>query len=52
MTAQVRPLVDGMAAGPGKFNVRSFGGAAIGRNEQPTVRFVGVADIINRRFQR
>ena len=52
MTAQVRPLVDGMAAGPGKFNVRSFGGAAIGGDEQLTVRFIGIADIVNRRFQR
>ena len=30
VTAQVRSLVDGMAAGPGKFDIRSFGGAAIG----------------------
>ena len=34
VTAQVRSLVDGMAAGPGKFDIRSFGGAAIGGHQQ------------------
>ena len=52
VTSQVRPLVDGMAAGPGKFDVRSFGGAAIGGDEQLAVRFLGIANIVNRRFQR
>lgn len=42
MAAQVRPLVDGVAAGPGKFNVRCFGGAAIGRYQQLPVRFSGL----------
>ena len=34
VAAQVRTLVDGMAAGPGEFDIRSFGGAAIGGNKQ------------------
>ena len=34
VVAQVRSLVDGMAAGPGKFDIRSFGGAAIGGHQQ------------------
>ena len=52
VTAQVRALVDGMAAGPGKFDIRSFGGTAIGRNKQLSVRFFRVADIVNGCFQR
>ena len=52
MAAQVRPFVNGMAAGPGKFNVRCFGGAAIGRYQQLPVRFFGIADIVDGRFQR
>ncbi len=47
VTAQVRALVDGMAAGPGKFDIRSFGGTAIGRNKQLSVRLFRVADIVN-----
>ena len=50
MAAQVRPFVNGMAAG--KFNVRCFGGAAVGRYQQLPVRFFGIADIVNGRFQR
>ena len=52
MAAQVRALVDGMAAGPGKFDIRSLGGAAIGGYKQFSVRLFRVADIINGRFQR
>ena len=52
MATQVRSLVDGMAAGPGKFDIRSFGGAAIGGNKQLSVRLFRVADIVNGRFQR
>ena len=52
VTAQVRSLVDGMAAGPGKFDIRGLGGAAIGRNKQFSVRLFRVADIVNGRFQR
>ena len=52
VTAQVRSLVDGMAAGPGKFDIRSFGGAAIGGNKQLSVRLFRVADIVNGCFQR
>ena len=52
MAAQVRPFVNGMAAGPGKFNVRCFGGAAIGRYQQLPVRLFGIADIVDGRFQR
>ena len=50
--AQVRALVDGMAAGPGKFNVGGLGGAAEGGHQQLPVRLVGIADIVNGRFQR
>ena len=52
VTAQVRSLVDGMAAGPGKFDIRSFGGTAIGRNKQLSVRLFRVTDIVNGGFQR
>ena len=52
MAAQVRPLVNGMAAGPGKFNVRCFSGAAIGRYQQLPVCLFGIADIVDGRFQR
>ena len=52
VTAQVRSLVDGMAAGPGKFDIRSLGGAAIGGYKQFSVRLFRVADIVNGRFQR
>ena len=52
VTAQVRALVDGMAAGPGKFDIRSFSGTAIGRNKQLSVRLFRVADIVNGCFQR
>ena len=52
VTAQVRSLVDGMEAGPGKFDIRSFGGTAIGRNKQLSVRLFRVADIVNGCFQR
>ena len=52
MSSQVRALVDGMAAGPGKFDIRSFGGTAIGRNKQLSVRLFRVTDIVNGGFQR
>ena len=52
VTAQVRSLVDGMAAGPGKFDIRSFGGTAIGGYKQFSVRLFRVADIVNGCFQR
>ena len=52
MAAQVRSLVDGMAAGPGKFDIRSFGSAAIGGYKQLSVRLFRVADIVNGCFQR
>ena len=50
--AQVRALVDGMAAGPGKFDVGGFCGAAEGGHQQLPVRLVGIADIVDGRFQR
>ena len=50
--AQVRALVDGMAAGPGKFDVGGLGGAAEGGHQQLPVRLVGIADIVDGRFQR
>ena len=52
VAAQVRTLVDGMAASPAKLNVGGFGGAAEGGHQQFPVRLVGVADIFNGRFQR
>ena len=52
VAAQVRSLVDGMAAGPGKFDIRSLGGAAIGGDQQLSIRLFRVADIVNGRFQR
>ena len=52
MAAQVGALVDGVAAGPGKFNIRCFGGAAIGGYQELPIRLFRVADIVNGRFQR
>ena len=52
VAAQVRALVNRMAACPFKFNVGGLGGAAEGGHQQFPVRLVGVADIVNRRFQR
>ena len=52
VTAQVRSLVDGMAAGPGKFDIRGLGGAAIGGDQQLSVCLFRVADIVDGRFQR
>ena len=52
VAAQVRSLVDGVAASPGKFNIRGFSGAAIGGYKQLSVRLFRVADIVNGRFQR
>ena len=50
--AQVRALVDGMAAGPGKFDVGGLRGAAEGGHQQLPVRLVWIADIVDGRFQR
>ena len=50
--AQVRALVDSMAAGPCKFNVGGLCGAAEGGHQQLPVRLVGIADIVDGRFQR
>ena len=47
MAAQVRPLVDGVAAGPGKFDIRGFGGAAWADTSSFPSVFSGVADIVN-----
>lgn len=52
VAAQVGALVDGMVAGPFKFNVRCFGGAAIGGHQQLPICLFGIADIVNSRFQR
>ena len=52
VAAQVRSLVDGVAAGLGKFDIRGLGGAAIGGDQQLPVRLFRVADIVNGRFQR
>ena len=52
VAAQVCSLVDGMVAGPGKFDIRSFVGTAIGGYKQLSVRLFRVADIVNGCFQR
>ena len=52
VAAQVRALVNGMAACPFKFNVGGLGGAAEGGHQQLPVRLVRIADIVNRSFQR
>ena len=52
VAAQVCTLVDGMAACPFKFNVGGLGCTAEGGHQQLPVRLVGVADIVNGRFQR
>ena len=52
VAAQVRSLVDSVAAGPGKFDIRSFGGAPLGRNKQLSVRLFRVTDIVNGGFLR
>ena len=52
VAAQVRALVDGVAAGPGKFDIRSLGGASIGGYKQLSIRLFRVADIVNGCFQR
>ena len=52
VAAQVRALVDGMAAGPCKFNIGGLHGAAEGGHQQLPVRLVGIADIVDGRFQR
>ena len=52
VAAQVCALVDGMAAGPCKFNVGGFRGAAKGGHQQLPIRLVWIADIVNGRFQR
>ena len=49
---QVCALVNSMAACPFKFNVGGLGGAAEGGHQQFPIRLVGVADIVNGRFQR
>ena len=52
VAAQVCALVDGLAACPFKLNVGSFSGAAEGGHQQLNVRLVGIANIVNGRFQR
>ena len=52
VAAQVRALVDSMAAGPGKFDVGGLGGAAEGGHQQFPICLIGIADIVNGRFQR
>ena len=52
VAAQVRALVDSMAAGPCKFNVGGLRGAAEGGHQQLPIRLAGIADIVDGRFQR
>ena len=53
VAAQVRALVNGMAACPFKFNVGGLGGASEGAHQQFPVRLVGIADmlLISSRFE-
>ena len=41
-----------MATGPGKFDVGGLGGAAEGGHQQFPICLIGIADIVNGRFQR
>ena len=50
LSGQVRAVT--VAAGPGKFDIRGFGGAAMGGYKQLPIRFLRVADIVNGCFQR
>ena len=52
VAAQVRALVNGMAACPFKFNVGGLGGASEGGHQQFSICLIGIADIVNGRFQR
>ena len=52
MATQVCSFVDGMAAGPCKFNIGGLHGAAEGGHQQLPVRLVWIADIVDGRFQR
>ncbi len=52
MAAQVRTLVDSMAASPGKLNIGGFRGAANGGHQKFPVRLGGITDIVKRLFQR
>ena len=52
VAAQVRAFVNGMAACPFKFNVGGLGGTAKGGHQQLSICLVGIADIVNGRFQR
>ena len=52
VAAQVLSLVDGVVAGPGKFDICGFGGAAMGGYKQLSVRLFRVTDIVNGCFQR
>ena len=47
---QVLALVNGVLSGPSKFNVGGFCGAAVGGNQQATIRLGRIADIINGSF--
>ena len=49
---QVRALINSVAACPAKLNVGSLGGTAEGGHQQLPVRLIGIADIVNGRFQR
>lgn len=44
--------IDGMAAGPCKFNVGGLRGAAEGEHQKLPIRLVWIADIVDGRFQR
>ena len=52
VATQVRALVDGMTAGPFKLDVSGLGGASEGGHQQFSICLIGIADIVNGRFQR
>ena len=52
VATQMRALIDGMAACPFKFNIGGFGGTAKGGHQQFSICLIGIADIVNGRFQR
>ena len=48
----MRALFDGMAARPVELNVGGLGGASEGGHQQFSICLIGIADIVNGRFQR
>ena len=47
VAAQILALIDGVLPRPGKFNVGGFGGTAVRRNQQTSICFSRIADVID-----